>query len=109
MKKNRALTEDFTKLYVELEKEGFFKPSYTHNVLRILDVLTIWYVGYLLLQWPSILAKGVAIFLIGLSQGRGAWVAHECGHYSFCGNPKIDRLIQIFTTGKFDLIRNVMS
>lgn len=100
MEKNRALTEDFTKLYLELDKEGYFKPSHTRNVLRILEVLTIGYIGYLLLQWPYNVPKVIGIFLIGLSQGRSGWIHHECGHFSFSGNPKVDRIIQIFFAGK---------
>lgn len=50
LKKNRALTEDFTKLYLELESEGFFKPSYIHNILRVIELFVIAALGYALLQ-----------------------------------------------------------
>lgn len=101
LKKNRALTEDFTKLYLELEREGFFRPSYIHNFLRLFDIFALWYAGYLFLQVPNIFAKFVGFALMGLSKGRNGWVGHECGHYSFSGMPKIDRAIQIFFFSKF--------
>lgn len=101
LKKNRALTEDFTKLYLELENEGYFKPSSTHIFLRLFDLFAIWFAGYLFLQLPGTLATFVGLTLMGLSKGRGGWVAHECGHYSFFGSPKIDRTLQVFISSKF--------
>lgn len=100
LKKNRALTEDFTKLYLELESEGLFKPSYVHNILRMTELFIIAALGYTLLQWQNNGAKLFGIFLIGLVQGRSGWIQHESGHHSFSGNPKFDRVFHAIIFGK---------
>lgn len=100
LKKNRALTEDFTKLYLELEKEGMFEPSYTHNILRVLELVVIGVVGYALLQWQSVFAKIIGSVLIGLMQGRSGWMQHESGHNSISGKPKVDRILHALFFGK---------
>lgn len=100
LKKNRALTEDFTKLYLELENEGFFEPSYTHNILRFMELLVMAAVGYALIQCQNILAKVIGSVLIGLMQGRSGWMQHESGHLSLSGSPKLDRIFHAIFFGK---------
>lgn len=100
LKKNRALTEDFTKLYLELEKEGLFKPSYTHNIMRVAELFVIAAVGYMLLQRENVAAKITGIILIGLMQGRIGWIQHESGHVSVSGNAKFDRFFHAIIFGK---------
>ncbi|XP_037040920.1 acyl-lipid (8-3)-desaturase-like isoform X2 [Bradysia coprophila] len=99
IEKGRVLTEDFTKLYLELKSEGLFEPSYTHIFLRIVDVLVMALVGYSLL-WSSIHSiKIIGMLIFGLSLGRCGWIQHECGHNSMSGNPKIDRLMHVIFMG----------
>ncbi len=100
LKKNRALTEDFTKLYLELEREGLFKPSYVHNILRMAELFVIAAIGYILLQWQHSGIRLLGIVLIGLVQGRSGWIQHESGHHSFSGNPKFDRTFHALIFGK---------
>jgi len=100
LKRHQALTEDFTKLYLELEKEGMFKPSYLHNIYRIFEIIAIGYVGYLLLFSQSYLVKFLGCLLLGLAQGRSGWIQHESGHHSLTGNPRADRLIHAITLGE---------
>ncbi len=100
LKKNRALTEDFTNLYLELEKEGLFEPSYTHNILRFIELLVMAAAGYVLIQCQSIFAKVIGSVLIGLMQGRSGWMQHESGHLSLSGNPKLDRILHALFFGK---------
>lgn len=100
LKRNRALTEDFTKLYLELEREGLFKPSYVHNILRIAELFAIAFVGYLLLQSKYYFVQFIGIFLLGLMQGRSGWIQHESGHLSLSGNPKFDRFFHAIIFGK---------
>lgn len=102
LKKNRALSEDFTKLYLELEREGLFKPSYIHNILRVVELLIIAALGYVLLQWPHNGVKFIGIALIGLMQGRSGWMQHESGHHSLSGNPKFDRTFHAVIFGKLN-------
>ncbi|ODM92744.1 Fatty acid desaturase 2 [Orchesella cincta] len=98
-KRHRAMTEDFTKLYLELEKEGMFKPSYIHHVYRIVELFGIAYIGYLLLFSQSYMIKLLGCALIGLAQGRSGWVQHESGHHSMTGNPKVDRILHALLFG----------
>lgn len=100
LKKNRALTNDFTKLFVQLKQEGLFEPSYTHNILRFLELLVMAAVGYSLFQSNNYVMKYIGIFLIGLTQGRSGWLQHESGHNSLSGNPKVDRIFHAFFIGK---------
>lgn len=99
-KKNQALTEDFTKLYLELEREGLFRPSYVHNILRMAELFVIAALGYTLLQWQNNGAKLMGIVLLGLVQGRSGWLQHESGHHSVSGNPKFDRFFHAVIFGK---------
>lgn len=108
LKKNRALTEDFTKLYLELENEGLFKPSYTHNILRMVELFVIAAIGYTFLQWQNSAAKIIGIILLGLMQGRSGWIQHESGHHSFSGNPKFDRLFHALIFGKFNAHKKLL-
>ncbi|XP_037041540.1 acyl-lipid (8-3)-desaturase-like [Bradysia coprophila] len=59
----------------------------------------MWYIVYVLLQWPHTFAKIAGTLLVAFSQGRTGWVAHECGHYSFSGSPQIDRFVHNFLHG----------
>ncbi|KAJ6635864.1 Acyl-lipid (8-3)-desaturase [Pseudolycoriella hygida] len=99
MEKNRLLTEDFNNLYLELEKEGLFEPSFLHITLRVIEVIIMGLVGYQLLWCQNIFAKTIGIVLIGLTQGRCGWLQHESGHNSFSGNPKLDRIFHIIFIG----------
>ena len=98
-KRHQALTDDFAKLYVELEKEGLFKPSYLHVIYRILEAIALFYIALLLIWSPSILRQLSGCFLFALAQGRCGWIQHEAGHNSLTTNPKIDRILQAITTG----------
>lgn len=100
LKKNRALTEDFTKLYLELEKEGYFKPSYIHNVLRFIEILVMAAVGYNLIQMQNSFANFIGIIVLGLMQGRCAYMEHDGGHNSLSGIPKFDRFFSAIFFGK---------
>lgn len=97
------MSDDFTKLYLELEREGLFEPSYIHNVLRMVELFMMAALGYYLLQWQNSGAKLLGIALIGLMQGRSGWIQHESGHHSFSGNPKFDRFFHAVIFGKFFL------
>lgn len=99
IKKNRALTEDFNKLYLELEEEGLFEPSYTHIILRLVELLVMTAAGVALIQCQSYLAKFIGSVLIGLVRGRSGWMQHESGHMSLSGNPKMDRILHALLIG----------
>ncbi|CAL8122104.1 unnamed protein product [Orchesella dallaii] len=98
--KNKALTEDFTKLYKELKAEGIFDPSYTHITYRIVELLVFTVVGlYIITQYPNTLGKCFGVIVLSMAQGRAIWIFHEGGHYSLTGNVSIDKRIQIYSSG----------
>ena len=81
---------DYLELYSDLQKSGFFKPSYSHVMYRILSVLFLLFGGIYLLNynyWLSILVASIGIEQIG-------WLQHEGGHNSLTANVKYDKLIQ---------------
>lgn len=100
LEKNRALTEDFTKLYLEFEREGLFEPSYTHNILRMIELFVMAAFGYQMLQTENYIVKFIGIVLLGLAQGRSGWITHESGHNSLSGNPRFERIFHAILTGK---------
>ncbi|ODM88962.1 Fatty acid desaturase 2 [Orchesella cincta] len=100
--RNKALTEDFTKLFLELQADGLFEPSYFHVAHRILELFVLGAVGfYLTTQANSIIANGIGCIFLFFAQLRALGVMHEGGHLSLTGNPKVDRLLQTFTLGPF--------
>lgn len=101
LKRNRALTEDFTKLYLELDREGYFKPSYLQAFLRMAELFVLAAIGYVLLQSQNFTVSSIGIVFLGFAQGRCAYLTHELGHYSYTGNPKIDRILHSITDGKY--------
>lgn len=98
--KNRILTEDFTKLYLEFDNEGLFEPSYWHIFVRIVEVLVLGFAGYSLLCCQNFVAKCVGTIILGFAQGRCGWIQHETGHHSWTGNPRLDRFLQVIFVGK---------
>lgn len=91
-----ALMADFDKLTRELEAEGYFKPSITHVVYRLVEVLVLFTAGFYFLLKEQFL---LGLLLTGVAQGRCGWLMHEGGHYSLTGNIGVDRTIQILTYG----------
>lgn len=90
------LMKDFNDFTVQLEKEGFFKPSVPHVIYRCLEIFVMYGIGFWLLRNEQII---LGIILISLAQGRCGWLMHEGGHYSLTGKIAIDRAIQILFYG----------
>ncbi|ODM91448.1 Fatty acid desaturase 2 [Orchesella cincta] len=98
--KNKALTEDFTKLYLELKAEGYFEPSYFHVAIRIVELISLTLLGFhLITQYSNVYIRFLGCFVLSMAQGRGGWIMHEGGHISLTGSPKFDRLIQTYLVG----------
>ncbi|XP_037036805.1 acyl-lipid (8-3)-desaturase-like isoform X1 [Bradysia coprophila] len=96
LKKNRSLTEDFTKLHLELEREGYFDPSYMQSLVRLMEMLFWAVVGLTLFSKQKIV---FAMAAITLARIRAAFLVHELGHNSYTGNPKIDRVLGTLLQG----------
>jgi len=98
--KNKVLTEDFTKLYLELKAEGLFEPSYSHIFYRMTEMIILLVLGlYIVIQYSNPWIKFLGCFVLSMAQGRAGWIMHEGGHLSLTGKPRIDRLIQVFCVG----------
>lgn len=107
MEKNRRLTEDFNKLFIELENEGCFEPSYFQAFLRLAELFVFAGIGIVLYFGNSNACyKIVGFVLMSLARSRAAFLTHELGHYSFTGNTKVDTLIDIFVHGKYIKLQN---
>jgi len=91
-----ALSRDFQQLYSDLQREGFFNPSYTHVALRILEVsLLLACIAFIPhFQAMGTFGKVLSSVVGGIFAGRMGWIMHEGGHYSFTGHVKTDRMIE---------------
>jgi len=96
VKKFTALSRDYAALRKELEDEGFFKPSISHVVYRVFEVVALFVAGALLINageaFSALFFAGMTLF--GIAQGRCGWLMHEGGHYSLTGVIKTDKFLQ---------------
>lgn len=81
---------DFTRFRNSLEERGFFKPSYTHIISRLLELGTIYSAAIYLIPRNIYLS----IILFGFFGGKCGWIQHEGGHHSLTGIIPIDKFIQ---------------
>ncbi|KAJ6635013.1 Acyl-lipid (8-3)-desaturase [Pseudolycoriella hygida] len=93
LQRNRSLTEDFTKLHLELEKEGYFEPSSVQAILRCMETLFLFGIGNIALKSENTTFTFIGILLFSVAHTRCAYLAHELGHYSNTGNCRIDRIL----------------
>lgn len=82
---------EFNSLRLQLERDGFFRPSRTHVVYRVASNLLIWWVSSLLFSRG---AHSLAVALMSVNFVQCGWIQHECGHQSFTGHSKWDALLQ---------------
>ncbi|KAJ6635865.1 Acyl-lipid (8-3)-desaturase [Pseudolycoriella hygida] len=101
LRKNRSLTEDLTKLYLELEHEGAFEPCYVQAFIRFVEPFLLAGIGISLFYDPRYPIQALGIMFMVLGRGRAALLMHELGHYSFSGNPKVDQAFQAIFDGLF--------
>jgi hypothetical protein len=94
--KHRALTHDFTQLFLEMEREGLFQPSYFRIACRMFEILAFWVIGFYITLLPecSIWLKMIGCAAGAMGSGRAGWLMHEGGHHSLTGKPKLDKYIQ---------------
>lgn len=100
--RHNALTKDFLALTADLEAKGFMDPNPKRFGIRMLQSLVMFFCGLYMsytLGQSSLLFRVVSVLLMTLAGGQYLWLGHEGGHNSFTGNPKIDRIVQIFSYG----------
>ncbi|XP_035704720.1 acyl-lipid (8-3)-desaturase [Folsomia candida] len=98
---NKALNERFKLLHAEFDQAGLFNPSLSHVLSRIAEFSL-----YLFLAWVilancefSACRRILGIFMLTMAYGRIVWLAHEGGHYSLTGRPRVDSYLQKFLYG----------
>ena len=82
---------DWNSLRMQLEKEGWFRPSGIHVIYRIaMNAFLWWLASYLFaMGWCSF-----AILLMSVNYVQCGWIQHECGHKSFTGDSMWDPILQ---------------
>ncbi|KAJ6635010.1 Acyl-lipid (8-3)-desaturase [Pseudolycoriella hygida] len=99
LQRNRNLTEDFTKLHLELEREGYFEPSSVQAILRCMETLFLFGIGYFAFKSENATFTFIGILLISVGSTRCGYLMHELGHYSYTGNCKIDKILHSIFNG----------
>jgi acyl-CoA 6-desaturase (Delta-6 desaturase) len=89
------ILDDFHNFRKELENDGFFKPSLSHVVYRITELILLFILATICIP----INIPLAIFLFGLTSARCAWVQHEAGHNSLTCNIWLDKIIQNIIMG----------
>ena len=93
--KQPILINKFEELSNILKKEKYFDTNYYEVIYRCFEIFFMVYLGFYLY-------KKIFLFsciILGIASGRGGWLMHEAGHYSFSGNIQLDKCIQTFFYG----------
>ena len=99
LERHRALTTDFTNLYLEMEKEGLFLPSPIYVIGRIAELLFFLTAGVYLMYSDSWTLYALGMLSFGLFMGRCGWLDHDGAHISLTGKPKWDRFLAFLAFG----------
>ena len=91
----KEMTNDYREMRATLVEQGLFEPDYIHVYFRLLELAFFFTLGTGLAAY-NIYAS---VFSFVAFKTRCGWVQHECGHLSFTGNRRIDRVIQTFAMG----------
>jgi len=86
---------EFNEWRADLERRGFFQPSYSHVAFRMIELVLLFGLGVYFI--PTNIFLSLVFFV--LFSGRCGWVQHEGGHNSLTGNMKVDKFLQNLTIG----------
>ena len=89
------MTADFREMRATLVEQGCFEPDYIHVYFRLLEIAFYFGLG----TWMASYNIYASILSFIAFKTRCGWVQHECGHLSFTGIRRFDRVIQTFTMG----------
>jgi fatty acid desaturase 2 (delta-6 desaturase) len=87
---DEQILKEFAAFRADLERRGFFKPSYFHIVYRVLELIGLFAFGVYMIPRNLV----ISILVLGLFGGRCGWIQHEGGHNSLTGIITIDKFIQ---------------
>lgn len=93
--RQQEMTTDFREMRANLVQQGCFEPDYIHVYFRMLELAFYFGLG----AWVASYNLYASILSFIAFKTRCGWIMHECGHLSFTGNHKIDRLLQTFVLG----------
>lgn len=90
------LVEDFRKLRLELVEEGYFKPIFWIQILRVIEVVLLHFLSFYVAATYNFFLGGI---LYGLTIGRNGLLMHDAGHRAFAGDMFWDKIAHtiIFT------------
>lgn len=91
----QAMTRDFREMRTNLVNQGCFEPDYIHVYFRLLELAFYFSLG----TWLASYNVYASVLSFIAFKTRCGWVQHECGHLSFTGIRKIDRVLQTLTMG----------
>lgn len=94
------LTSTFEKLRSDCQKEGLYDANYPHIIYRFSELIALHVLGLYMLFNTNV--PLLALFVLGIAEGRCGWWMHEAGHYSCTGIPKVDIKIQEIVYGLGD-------
>jgi len=93
--RQQEMTADFREMRATLVEQGCFEPDYIHVYFRLLEIAFYFGLG----TWLASYNIYASILSFIAFKTRCGWVQHECGHLSFTGIRRIDRVIQTFMMG----------
>lgn len=96
---NYNMLIDFDRWRLSLQDRGFFRPSKSHVVYRITELIGLFVFASWLMSFDSLGYRILSVLVYGVFGGRCGWVQHEAGHRSFTGVIKWDTIIQKATIG----------
>ena len=83
------LMKDFRELREELVREGFFQPIWSHQLLRMAEVLVLHMLSLWLVVNYSWVLGGL---LYGFVVGRNGLLMHDMGHRAYFCDMKLDKI-----------------
>lgn len=78
-----------------LIERGFFTPSYTHVVWRLMEPVVFYVFACFMMKYSLL----ISILVFAMANVRCGWIQHEAGHTSLTTNRAIDKFIQSATLG----------
>ena len=83
------LVDDYRKLQKDLEKEGMYKPIWSVQIYRLVEVL---FLQFLALWMTNNYSPVIGGLIYGLVVGRNGLLMHDMGHRAYFCNIKLDKV-----------------
>lgn len=90
------LVDDYRKLQKDLEKEGMYKPIWSVQIYRLVEVL---FLQFLALWMTNNYSPVIGGLIYGLVVGRNGLLMHDMGHRAYFCNIKLDKIVHTYFFG----------